>query len=147
MQHAFIPLPLIGVNSPHCALRAQSAIRTVAEMAEARVDLTTQRALIADASTAQQVREAVAVIRKAGYNVGTEQHVLNTPGITCAGCANKAGAILNGLRGVVSARVDHVTNTAQIEVVSDMLTFDDLLAALRPAGYGLVREAAQRSMP
>ena len=65
-----------------------------------------------------------------------------TTGITCAGCANKAGTILNGLRGVVSARVDHVTNTAEIEVVSGMLTFEDLLAALRPAGYGLVREAA-----
>ena len=65
-----------------------------------------------------------------------------TTGITCAGCANRAGSILSGLRGVISARVDHVTNTAEIEVVRDMLTFDDLLAALRPAGYGLVREAA-----
>lgn len=142
MQHAFIALPLLGVNSPHCALRAQSAIRTVADLVDARVDLSSHRALIADAVTAQQLREVVQKIRDAGYDVQTEQHVLNTTGITCAGCANKAGSILNGLRGVVSARVDHVTNTAEIEVVRDMLTFDDLLAALRPAGYGLVREAA-----
>ena len=43
---------------------------------------------------------------------------------------------------MVSARLDHVTNTAEIEVVRELLSFDDLLTALRPAGYGLVREAA-----
>ncbi len=72
----------------------------------------------------------------------TVTHRFSTTGITCAGCANKAGSILNGLRGVVSARLDHVTNTAEIEVVRELLSFDDLLTALRPAGYGLVREAA-----
>ncbi|MCB9182272.1 MAG: heavy-metal-associated domain-containing protein [Flavobacteriales bacterium] len=65
-----------------------------------------------------------------------------TTGISCAGCANRAGSILSGLRGVISAHVDYVTSTAEIEVVRGMLTFDDLLAVLRPAGYGLVREAA-----
>ena len=137
-----LSLPLINVNSPHCAMRVQQAIGTVPGLGHARVDLPTHRALIADAASALDVREAVLRVRNAGYDVQTDQYTLNTTGITCAGCANKAGTILNGLRGVVSARVDHVTNTAEIEVVSGMLTFEDLLAALRPAGYGLVREAA-----
>lgn len=142
MENTKLSLPFIGVNSPHCALRAQSAIRTMADLVEAQVDLATHRALIDHNSTAQAVREAVLKLRNAGYDVQTEQYTFNTTGITCAGCAYKAGSILNGMRGVVSARVDHVTNTAEIEVVRDMLTFDDLLDALRPAGYGLVREAA-----
>jgi len=137
-----LSLPLINVNSPHCAMRVQQAIGTVPGLRPTRVDLPTHRALIADAASALDVREAVLRVRNAGYDVQTDQYTLNTTGITCAGCANKAGTILNGLRGVVSARVDHVTNTAEIEVVSGMLTFEDLLAALRPAGYGLVREAA-----
>ncbi|HOP45129.1 MAG TPA: cation transporter [Flavobacteriales bacterium] len=137
-----LSLPLINVNSAHCAMRVQQAIGTVPGLGHARVDLPTHRALIADAASALDVREAVLRVRNAGYDVQTDQYTLNTTGITCAGCANKAGTILNGLRGVVSARVDHVTNTAEIEVVSGMLTFEDLLAALRPAGYGLVREAA-----
>ena len=137
-----LSLPLINVNSAHCAMRVQQTIGTVPGLGHARVDLPTHRALIADAASALDVREAVLRVRNAGYDVQTDQYTLNTTGITCAGCANKAGTILNGLRGVVSARVDHVTNTAEIEVVSGMLTFEDLLAALRPAGYGLVREAA-----
>jgi Cu+-exporting ATPase len=137
-----ISLPLIGVNSSHCAMRAQNAIRTVTDLADARVDLATHQALIDRTATAQDVREAVLKVRNAGYDVQTEQFTLNTTGITCAGCANKAGSILNTLAGVVSARVDHVTNTAEIEVVSGLLSFDDLLAALKPAGYGLLREAA-----
>lgn len=136
-----ISLPLLDVNSAHCALRVEKAMRSVPALGESKVDLEKQ---IANLSTvaAQDVREAVTAIRAAGYNVATEQYTLNTTGITCAGCANKAGSILNTLAGVVSARVDHVTNTAEIEVVSGLLSFDDLLAALKPAGYGLLREAA-----
>ena len=63
-------------------------------------------------------------------------------GITCAGCANKAGAILNKLPGVISARIDHVEKLAEIEVVKGSLSIDDLLNALKPAGYGLIAQAA-----
>ena len=62
--------------------------------------------------------------------------------ITCAGCANKAGDILNKLPGVVSATADHVTRTADVEVVQGTLAQEDLLNALRPAGYGLLPVAA-----
>jgi len=142
METANISLPLIDVDSPHCALRVQSAIRTVANLSDTQVDLTKHQAQLNSNASAQEVREAVIKIRNAGYDVQTVMHTFNTTGITCAGCANKAGSILNTLIGVVSAKVDHVTNTAEIEVVRDLLTFDDLLAALQPAGYGLVREAA-----
>lgn len=136
-----ISLPLLDVNSAHCALRVEKAINSIPALGESKVDLEKHIANLNNAATAQDVREAVTAIRAAGYNVATEPYRLNTTGITCAGCANKAGSILNTLTGVVSAPVDHVTNTAEIEVVSGLLSFDDLLAALKPVGYGLLREA------
>ncbi len=137
-----ISLPLLDLNSAHCALRVENAIKTVPALAGSNVDLEKHIANLNNTATAPDVREAVAAIRNAGYNVATEQYQLNTTGITCAGCANKAGSILNTLPGVISAKVDHVTNTAELEVVSGLLSFDDLLAALKPADYGLLREAA-----
>ena len=137
-----ISLPLLDVNSPHCALRVEKALHTVPALAAATVDLAAHVADLEAGTSAQAVREAVTAIRQAGYNVATEVHRFATTGITCAGCANKAGDILNKLPGVVSATADHVTRTADVEVVQGVITFDDLLTALKPAGYGLIPQAA-----
>ncbi|WKZ64983.1 MAG: cation transporter [Flavobacteriales bacterium] len=142
MDNTNIALPLLDVNSAHCALRVEKALHGVPTLEEARVDLDRHLATLRSATSAQAVREAVAAIRKAGYNVATERHRFSTTGITCAGCANKAGDILNKLPGVVSATADHVTRTADVEVVQGTLTQEDLLNALRPAGYGLLPVAA-----
>ncbi|MBK9274579.1 MAG: cation transporter [Flavobacteriales bacterium] len=142
MDNTNIALPLLDVNSAHCALRVEKALHGVPTLEEARVDLDRHLATLRSATSAQAVREAVAAIRKAGYNVATERHRFSTTGITCAGCANKAGDILNKLPGVVSATADHVTRTADVEVVQGTLAQEDLLNALRPAGYGLLPVAA-----
>ncbi len=142
MDNTNITLPLLDVNSPHCALRVEKAIRTVPAIAGAEVDLNEHAAHLTSTAPAQAVREAVAAIRQAGYNVATEHHRFTTTGVTCAGCANSAGNILNKLPGIISARVDHVDKQAEIEVVKGSLTVDDLLNALKPAGYGLIAQAA-----
>jgi Cu+-exporting ATPase len=142
MDNTNITLPLLDVNSPHCALRVEKAIRTVPAFAGAVVDLNAHVARLSGASSAQAVREAVAAIRQAGYNVATEHHHFTATGVTCAGCAKSVGNILNKLPGIISARVDHVDKQAEIEVVKGTLTVDDLLAALKPAGFGLIAQAA-----
>ncbi|MBK6342749.1 MAG: hypothetical protein IPF41_09215 [Flavobacteriales bacterium] len=38
--------------------------------------------------------------------------------------------------------LDHVEKLAEIEVVKGSLSIDDLLNALKPAGYGLIAQAA-----
>lgn len=142
MHNTNITLPLLDVNSAHCALRVEKAIRTVPAIAGAEVDLNAHVAHLTSTAPATAVREAVAAIRQAGYNVATEAHRFTTTGVTCAGCAKSVGTILNKLPGVISARVDHVERTAEIEVVKGTLSIDDLLNALKPAGYGLIAQAA-----
>lgn len=72
----------------------------------------------------------------------TETLRFSTIGITCAGCANKAGTILKHLPGVVAVRVDATTNTAEVDIVKGSIALDDLLTVLKPAGYGLIPQAA-----
>ncbi|MCW5898971.1 MAG: cation transporter [Flavobacteriales bacterium] len=142
MDSTNITLPLLDVNSPHCALRVEKAIRTVPAITGAEVDLNAHVANLTSVAPAQAVREAVAAIRQAGYNVATEVQRFTTTGVTCAGCASSVGNILNKLPGVISARIDHVVDLAEVELVKDTLSLDDLLNALKPAGYGLIAQAA-----
>lgn len=75
-------------------------------------------------------------------NNTTETLRFTTTGITCAGCANSATNILKRQPGVVAVRMDAAAGTAEIEVVQGSVAIDDLLAALQPAGYGLIPQAA-----
>lgn len=142
MDNPNITLPLLDVNSPHCALRVEKAIRSVHAITGAEVDLNAHVAQLTSTSPATAVRDAVAAIRQAGYNVATDAHRFTTTGVTCAGCASSVGTILNKLPGVISARVDHVEKLAEVEVVKGTLSIDELENALKPAGYGLIAQAA-----
>ncbi|HRD53245.1 MAG TPA: heavy-metal-associated domain-containing protein [Flavobacteriales bacterium] len=75
-------------------------------------------------------------------NNATETLRFTTTGITCAGCANSATSILKRLPGVVEVRVDVATGTAEVDVVQGAIALNDLLTALKPAGYGLIPQAA-----
>ncbi|MBL7985266.1 MAG: cation transporter [Flavobacteriales bacterium] len=137
-----ITLPLLNVNSTHCALRIQQALQATAGVTDAKVDLGTQRATISSETPAKTVREAVAAVRQAGYDVSTERLHFNTTGITCAGCAKSAGIILDRIPGVLGAVIDQPNGTAEVEVVREMVSLDAMLAALKPAGYALIPHAA-----
>jgi len=66
MDHTNITLPLIDVNSPHCGLRVEKALRTVPVITSADVDLDAHVAHIKSSDPAQTVKEAVTAIRQAG---------------------------------------------------------------------------------
>jgi copper chaperone CopZ len=52
------------------------------------------------------------------------------------------GSILNKIPGVISATVDHMRGEARVEVVRNVVPVDEMLAALKPSGYGLIPKAA-----
>ncbi|MBK9515543.1 MAG: heavy-metal-associated domain-containing protein [Flavobacteriales bacterium] len=105
MDNSNITLPLLDVNSPHCALRVKNAIHSVPSITAVEVDLNTHSATLHSTAPAPAVQEAVTAIRQAGYQVATEQPGFATTGMTCGGCAKSAANILRKLRHH-SARVD-----------------------------------------
>jgi Cu+-exporting ATPase len=142
MHNTNITLPLLGVNSPHCALRVEKAIREVPVVTSAEVDLIAHVARLTSTAPAQAVREAVAAIRQAGYQVATLHRSFHTTGITCNGCATSVSNVLTALPGVVDVSVDVAGKTATVEVVQGMVTEEEVAVALKPTGYRLVLQAA-----
>lgn len=141
MNNTNITLPLLDVNSAHCALRVEKAIRTVPAITAADVDLDAHVAKLTSGEPAQAVKEAVAAIRQAGYQVATEQRHFDTTGITCGGCAKSVTTVLSALPGVLAVAVDVPNNTATVEVVKGLVSDTTLADALKPTGYRLLPQA------
>lgn len=141
MDNTNITLPLLDVNSPHCALRVEKAIRTVGMITAADVDLDAHVAHLTGSEPAQAVKEAVTAIRQAGYHVATEQRHFDTTGITCGGCVRGVTTVLSSLPGVLAVAVDVPNNTATVEVVKGTVSDDRLAEALKPTGYRLLPQA------
>jgi len=141
MDNTTITLPLLNVNSPHCALRVEMAIRSVPAITTAEVDLDAHVAHLTSSVPALAVKEAAAAIREAGYQVVTDQRTFDTTGITCGGCVKSVTTILSALPGVLAVAVDVPNNTATVEVVSGTVSDDTLAEALKPTGYRLLPQA------
>ncbi len=66
----------------------------------------------------------------------------SSTGIKCSGCANSVRTILGGLPGVTEVEVDVLRKTVDVEIRTGEVTAEQLVAALKPAGYGLLPKAA-----
>ncbi|MBL7983106.1 MAG: heavy-metal-associated domain-containing protein [Flavobacteriales bacterium] len=66
----------------------------------------------------------------------------SSTGITCSGCANSVRTILGRLPGVTDVEVDVLRKTVDVEIRTGEVTAEQLMAALKPAGYGLLPTAA-----
>ncbi len=141
MDNTTITLPLLDVNSPHCAMRVEKAIRSVAAITTADVDLDAHVVHLTSSEPVQAVKEAVTAIRQAGYQVATEQRRFDTTGITCGGCAKSVTTVLGAVPGVLAVAVDVPNNTATVEVVKGTVSDDRLAEALKPTGYRLLPQS------
>lgn len=61
-------------------------------------------------------------------------------GMHCAGCAKAVELTVKNLEGVTSANVNIATEKLALEYDPEKLSVDSLEAAVRDAGYTLVRE-------
>ena len=142
MSNHTITLPILDMDSPHCATRVEKAITSVPSLAASSVDLSTHTATLSGDPSAQAVRDAIAAIRTAGYEVASEKHSFTTTGITCGGCVNSVTKILSALPGVLAVAVDVPLKRATVETVQGTVTGDAIRDALGSTAYEFVARAA-----
>ena len=135
-----ITLPILDMNSPHCATRVEKAITSLASLAASNVDLATHTAILTDNPSAQAVRDAVMAVREAGYEVSIDKRLFQTTGITCGGCVGSVTKILSALPGVLAVSVDIPLKRATVETVHDTVPDDAIREALKSTNYEFVAE-------
>ena len=139
-------LAVEGMTCASCVGRVERALSSVDGVAGARVNLATESAAIELAEGANPDREVlVAAVEAAGYHVapppasprlggGDDAVRLEVVGMTCASCVGRVERALSAVEGVVGARVNLATESAEV-ALDRPVDVAALLAAVEAAGY------------
>ena len=128
-----LQLPIDGMTCASCVMRVEKALKALPGVQRAEVNLATEQAavLVEPGVGAQAL---VAAVRKAGYEVGTQQVELGVEGMTCASCVSRVEKALLKVPGVTSASVNLATEKATVEMLSTV-PVQALEAAIQKGGY------------
>ena len=129
-----LSVPIAGMSCAACATRVEKALRAVAGVEEADVNLALERAEVklAPGTDPGAVLEAVG---RAGYKVPETRLRLIILGMTCAACATRVEKALRSVPGVVDASVNLALERAEVRAPEGAVEIGELLNAVRRAGY------------
>jgi Cu+-exporting ATPase len=128
-----IDLQIGGMTCASCVMRVEKALKKVAGVQEATVNLATEQAQVqADATVTADA--LAAAVRQAGYEVASTDFALQVEGMTCASCVGRVEAALLKVPGVMGASVNLATERASVQALSTV-SVNDLEAAVDRAGY------------
>ena len=77
----------------------------------------------------------VRAVDDTGYTIPVERADLGIAGMTCASCVAHVEGALQGVQGVLSAKVNLATERASVEYVRGMASLDELRGAVEEVGY------------
>jgi len=168
-----VSLPITGMTCASCVRRVEKALAKVEGVANASVNLATEKARVSYDPTVVQPSQLKAAVEKAGYGVRdlTAESVSTPPkaetatitplappdaseatlpiaGMTCASCVRRVERALTKVPGVTAANVNLATENASVAFDPATANLNSLRAAIEQAGYR-VRETpvALTTMP
>jgi Cu+-exporting ATPase len=136
-----IELPVTGMTCASCVARVERAIGKVEGVDTAAVNLATEKATVTFDPGAVSTGDLVTTIEAAGYGVVTAQETLPIIGMTCASCVSRVEKALRAPPGVLEADVNLATEKATVSYIPGQASYQDLVQAVRGAGYDVVEPA------
>jgi Cu2+-exporting ATPase len=133
-----INIPLVGVESEHCALIVDKGLDKVQGIKSHKVELNNNRAVITVDDEQETIPEAVKAIRGLGYDVDTVKKRFPVLNMTCASCAVSSESMLKSLAGVTDVSVNYANATVQVEYLPTITNPGEMKAALQSIGYDLM---------
>ena len=140
MSKQSVALPIDGMSCASCVAHVQKALSGVDGVAEANVNLATERATLTfNAEVPTDV--LVAAVRDTGYEVKTESVTLSIGGMTCAACVAHVQKALGKVPGVLEANVNLATEKAAVIFIPGVAARSDFNAAVADAGYEVLADS------
>ncbi len=137
-----VELPITGMTCASCVARNEKALRKVEGVDDASVNFATEKATIAFDPEVVSADKLVHAVEAAGYGVVTAQETLPILGMTCASCVSRVERALRKPPGVLKADVNLATEKATVTYLPGQASRDDLVAAVKAAGYDVIEEPA-----
>ena len=141
-----VTLPVIGMTCANCVVSVERNAKKVEGVTDANVNFASEKVTItydpAQRDLKSVAHDVIARVERAGYTIPTATIELPLLGMTCANCANTIQRRLNKTEGVIEATVNYANERATVSYLPGVVTRDDLVAAVRKAGYDVVTLAA-----
>ena len=133
-----LTLPVTGMTCAACVRNVERALKRTDGVAEANVNIATERASV-DFDPAQvDVQQLIVSIEKAGYGVAQAQMELPITGMTCASCVRNVERAISKQPGILGVNVNLATEKATVSYLPGSVRRADIVAAVENAGYGVV---------
>jgi Cu2+-exporting ATPase len=137
-----IYIPLEAVDSEHCALLVEKAVKEIKGLENSKVELNNHRAVLTNANQ-DQVNEVVAKIRAIGYGVPSIKKTIPVLQMSCASCASSVQTMLNAQSGVLSAVVNYASASVMVEYIPGIISLSEMKKIIQSIGYDLMIEEKQ----
>ena len=138
-------LPLVDVESEHCALIVDKALGKVEGITAHKVELNNQRAVIETGEPETVLPHTVDMIRNLGYNVDTVKKTFPVTGMTCASCAISVESMLKAQPGVLKANANFANNSVYVEYIPGIAQTEAFKKAVQSIGYDLVIDEGEEA--
>lgn len=137
-----VSLPIEGMTCASCVGRVERALRAVPGVAEATVNLATERADVRFTGPTDRAA-IVKAVEDIGYDVPAGSVDLAVEGMTCASCVGRVERALKAVSGVSEASINLATERATVRGTADTAA---LIAAIGEIGYE-AREISRIASP
>jgi Cu+-exporting ATPase len=135
MAETKLVVPVEGMTCASCVAHVSKALGGVEGVAEANVNLATERATVQFDPEMVKLGSLVSAVHETGYEIPTETVTLPIGGMTCASCSAHVEKALNKVSGVTEASVNLATERAKVTYVPGATGLDDFRRAVAEAGY------------
>ncbi|MFN8373071.1 MAG: heavy metal translocating P-type ATPase [Anaerolineae bacterium] len=133
-----IDLPITGMTCASCVRNVERALKKTEGVAEANVNLATERATVSFDPTVTTIDQMIERVSGAGYGVAQATIDLPITGMTCASCVRNVERAINKASGVLSVNVNLATEKASVTYLPGSVRRSDLVKAVEGAGYGVL---------
>lgn len=131
-----IKLPLLGVESEHCALIVDKGLDKVEGITKHTVELNNHKAII-ETDDEKSVTKAVNAIRGLGYGVDTVKKSFPVTGLSCASCAVSVESTLRAEPGVINVSVNYANSVANVEYIPGIADINHFKTSVQYIGYDI----------
>jgi P-type Cu+ transporter len=132
-------LQINGMTCASCAQASERAVKKLAGVEEASVNLATEKLVVRFEDGKLSVAEIKAAVAKAGYEAVEDrvdkEATIPIGGMSCAACANTVERVVGKLPGVSSVSVNFATEKASVKYDPGLVRMSEIKGAITKAGY------------
>lgn len=139
MNEQTVTLPITGMTCANCAANIERGLNKLNGIQDAAVNFAAEQAMVSFDAGQVNITDLVESVQRSGYAVPAAHVELPITGMTCANCAANIERTLNKkIDGVVHAAVNFATERAAVDYLADVVSIENIVAAIERAGYGAI---------